>query len=235
MTLVKGGRLLHQYAVDVFTAIEEDQLRWARNNQDVLRVELYNNVLDAVSKGDTDAKIIGQRFILPPSFTGGPRYLVEKYHDAMAICREYGNPDLFITMTANPNWREIKEHLDRYGGDSPNDKPDIECRVFKMKLDELLKDFKKGTFFKPYTTALHRIETPSSEEVDEIISAELPNKKQDPEAYNLVTKHMIHGPCGVINPKSPCMENNVCTKKYPRPYNGSTSIDKSGYVLYRRR
>ncbi|CAN6994327.1 unnamed protein product [Brassica oleracea var. botrytis] len=70
-----GGRLLHQYVVDVFTAIKEDRLRWARNNQDVLRVELYSNVLDVVSKGDTDAKIIGQRFILPPSFTGGPRYL----------------------------------------------------------------------------------------------------------------------------------------------------------------
>ncbi|CAN6841756.1 unnamed protein product [Brassica oleracea] len=50
MTLVKGGRLLHQYVVDVFMAIEEDRLRWARNNQDVLRVELYSNVLDAVSK-----------------------------------------------------------------------------------------------------------------------------------------------------------------------------------------
>ncbi|XP_048622775.1 uncharacterized protein LOC106427373 [Brassica napus] len=255
MTLVKGDRLLHQYAVDIFTTIEEDRLRWARNNQDVLRAELNSNVLDAVSKGDTDAKIIGQRFILPPSFTGRPRYLVEKYHDAMAICREYGNPDLFITMTANPNWKEIKEHLDRYGGGSPNDRPDIECRVFKMKLDELLKDFKKRTFFKPYTATLHRIEfqkrglphahillwfgnssrTPSLEEVDEIISAELPNKEEDPEAYNLVTKHMIHGPCGVSNQKSPCMENNVCTKKYPRPYNGSTSIDKSGYVLYRRR
>ncbi|CDY08923.1 BnaC08g11530D [Brassica napus] len=56
------------------------------------------------------------RFILPPSFTGRPR--------------EYGNPDLFITMTANPNWKEIKEHLDRYGGGSPNDRPDIECRNF---------------------------------------------------------------------------------------------------------
>ncbi|CAN7011743.1 unnamed protein product, partial [Brassica oleracea var. botrytis] len=254
-TLVKGGHLLNQYVVDVFTAIEEDRLRWARNNQDVLRAELYSNVLDAVSKGDTDAKIIGQRFIQPPSFTGGPRYLVEKYHDAMAICREYGNPDLFITMTANPNWREIKEHIERYGGDSPNDRPDIECRVFKMKLDQLLKDFKEGTFFKPYTAALHRIEfqkrglphahillwfgnssrTPSAEEVDEIISAELPSKEEDPEAYNLVTKHMIHGPCGVINRKSPYMENNVCTKKYHRPYNDSTSIDNSGYVLHRRR
>ncbi|CAN6985587.1 unnamed protein product, partial [Brassica oleracea var. botrytis] len=200
MTLVKGGRLLHQYVVDVFTAIKEDRLRWARNNQYVLRAELYSNVLDAVSKGDTDAKVIGQRFILPPSFTGGPRYLVEKYHDAMAICREYGNPDLFITMTANPNWIEIKEHLERYGGDSPNDRPDIECQVCKMNLDQLLKAFKKGTFFKPYTGALHRMEfqkrglphahillwfgnssrTPSSEEVDEIISAELPNKEEDP-------------------------------------------------------
>ncbi|XP_048606214.1 uncharacterized protein LOC111203798 [Brassica napus] len=200
MTLVKGGCLLHQYVVDVFTAIEEDRLRWARNNQYVLRAELYSNVLDAVSKGDTDAKIIGQRFILQPSSTGGPRYLVEKYHDAMAICREYGNPDLFITMTTNPNWIEIKEHLERYGGDSPNDRPDIECQVCKMNLDQLLKAFKKGTFFKPYTAALHRMElkkiclphahillwfgnssrTPSSEEVDEIISAELPNKEEDP-------------------------------------------------------
>ncbi|XP_033134268.1 uncharacterized protein LOC117127729 [Brassica rapa] len=31
------------------------------------------------------------------------------------------------------------------------------------------------------------------------------------------------------------MEKNLCTKKYPRPYNDNTSIDKSGYVLYRRR
>ncbi|RID65595.1 LOW QUALITY PROTEIN: hypothetical protein BRARA_D00779 [Brassica rapa] len=215
-----GGRLLHQYVVDVFTAIEEDQLRWARNNQDVLRAELYSNVLDAIH---TAAK-----------FTDGPRYLVEKYHDVMSICREYGNPDLFITMTANPNWKEIKEH---------------------HEVRSATEGFQKGTFFKSYTAALHRIEfqkrglphehillwfgnssrTPSSEEVNEIISAELPNKEEDPEAYNLVTKHMIHGPCGVINPKSPCMENNVCTKKYPRPYNNSTSIDKSGYVLYRRR
>ncbi|CAN6817509.1 unnamed protein product, partial [Brassica oleracea] len=185
MTLIKGGRLLHQFVVDVYTAIEEDRLRWARNNQDVLRAKLYSNVLDSW-------------------------YLVEKYHDAIAICREFGNQNLFITMTVNPNWREIKEHLGKYGGDSPNDRPDIECRVFKMK-------------------------TPSAEEVDEIISAELPNKEEDPDAYNLVTKHMIHGPCGPINLKSPCMENNVCTKKYPRPYNDSTSIDNSGYVLYRRR
>ena len=124
-----------------------------------------------------------------------------------------------------------------------------------MKLDQLLKDFKKGTCFKPYTVAIHRIEfqkrglphahillwfgnssrIPSADEVDAIISAELPDTEKDPEAYALVTKHMIHGPCGVMNPKSPCMDKNVCTKKFPRPFNDNTSVDKSGYILYHRR
>ncbi|CAF2138868.1 unnamed protein product [Brassica napus] len=221
MTLIKSGRLLHQYVVDVYSSIEEDRLRWHRLNQDVLRAELYSNVCDAVGKGDTDARTV----------------------------------DLFITMTANPNWKEIKDHLAAYGGDSPNDRPDIECRVFKMKLDQLLDDFKKGTFFAPYTAALHRIEfqkrglphahillwfgdhsrTPSPEEIDKIISAELPDKQKDPEAYELVAKHMIHGPCGLDRPRSPCMENHVCAKKFPRPFTESTSIDKSGYIIYRRR
>ncbi|XP_013639239.1 PREDICTED: uncharacterized protein LOC106344395 [Brassica oleracea var. oleracea] len=157
----------------------------------------------------------------------------------MAICREYGNPDLFITMTTNPNWSEIKEHLTKYGGDSPKDRPDIECR-------ELFQTIQGGSPPDriPEKGLLHAhillwfgnsTRTPSAEEVDEIISAELPNKEEDPVAYDLVTKHMIHGPCGLLNLNSPCMENNVCTKKYPRPYNDNTSIDKSGYVLYRRR
>ncbi|KAF8088731.1 LOW QUALITY PROTEIN: hypothetical protein N665_0531s0004 [Sinapis alba] len=225
MTLIKRERLLHQYVVDVYTAIEEDWIRWARNNQDVLRADMYS---------DTDAKLIGQRFILPSSFTGGPRYLVEKYHDAMAICRQFGNPYLFITMTVNPNWLEIEQHLATYGGDSPNDRPDIECRVFKIKLDQVLEDFKKGTFFKPYTASLHRIEFQKRGLPHAHILLWFGNSSRTP-SYNLVSKHMIHGPCGVIKPNSPCMEKKVCTKKYPRPYNDYTSIDKSGYVLYHRR
>lgn len=159
MGIIKGGRLFHQYAVDAYTAIEQERLQWAINNQEQLRADLYNNVFDAVGRGETEGQKIGQRIILPSSFTGGPRYMIEKYHDAMAICRAYGNPTLFITMTANPNWKEIKEHLATYDETTGNERPDIESRVFEMKLEELLKDLERGTFFRPYIvgTFLHLI------------------------------------------------------------------------------
>ncbi|CAA7024783.1 unnamed protein product [Microthlaspi erraticum] len=255
MTIVKGGRLFHQYAVDAYTAIEQKRLQWARDNQEQLRADLYNNVFDAVGKGETEGTKIGKRIILPSSFTGGPRYMIEKYHDAMAICRHYGNPTLFITMTANPNWDEIKEHIAKHGETAGNQRPDMETRVFEKKLGDLLKDLEKGLFFSPYIAALHTVEfqkqglphahmliwlkrettIPTPDEVNKIISAELPNKEEDPIGFELVEKHMMHGPCGVDRPSSPCMSKKFCTKKYPRQYNEFTSIDKSGYIIYRCR
>ena len=147
MKIIKSGRLFHQYIVDTYTATEQERLRFIRLNQKKLRAELYTNICDALESGDTDASKLGTKVILPSSFTGSPRYMSEKYQYAMAICRWYGNPNLFITFTANPNWVEVKEHLEVYGGDSANNRPDLECRVFKLKLEELMSDFKKGAFF----------------------------------------------------------------------------------------
>ncbi|CAN7016939.1 unnamed protein product, partial [Brassica rapa subsp. trilocularis] len=227
MVIVRSKRLLHQYIVDAYTSIEQERLRWFRLNQKKIRADLYNNVQDAVMKGDTDAKSIGKRVILPASFTGSPRYMAEKYHDAMAICRWYGNPDLFITITTNPKWDEISDHLKMYGSDDPNDRPDLEARVFKMKLDELISDFNKGIFFPRPKAVVYTIEfqkrglphahillwldgdfrNPTAADIDNIISAELPDKEKDPEAYGLVEQHMMHGPCGEDRKTSPCMED----------------------------
>ncbi|XP_010446026.1 PREDICTED: uncharacterized protein LOC104728792 [Camelina sativa] len=207
-TIVRSDRLFHQYVVDAYTAIEQERMDFYQFNQKKLRADLYNNVCDAIVQGDADSKKLGNRIILPSSFIGGSRYMVENYRDAMALCRWYGNLDLFITITANPKWEEVIDHIKMAGNENAYDRPNIECRVFKMKLEKLFKDLQDGVFFGPITA----------------------DKEEDPEGFLLVEQQMMHGPCG---PK--CMDDNKCTKKFPRPYNDSTSISEAGYITYRRR
>ncbi|GKB95655.1 helicase [Tanacetum coccineum] len=146
-TLLRGGRLFQQYLVDAFTAVEEQRLKWSRNNQDTLRADLYHNVCDAVTMGDTNAEGLGKRIVLAGTFTGGPRYMMSNYQDAMALCRTYGNPDMFITFTSNPKWPEISEMLSYLPGQKPHDRPEIGTRVFKLKLTQLLEDLTKNKVF----------------------------------------------------------------------------------------
>ncbi|GFQ83182.1 ATP-dependent DNA helicase PIF1 [Trichonephila clavata] len=78
-------------------------------------------------------------------------------------------------------------------------------------------------------------ETLHVHKVDDFISAEIPNPEEDPELFNCITTQMVHGPCGVINPFSPCMKNGRCTKRYPRDFLKETQTGRDGYPLYRRR
>jgi len=48
-----GGRLFQQFIVDAYAAVEEDRLRWIRNNQATLRAEIYRGLCDALKSGDT--------------------------------------------------------------------------------------------------------------------------------------------------------------------------------------
>ena len=46
---------------------------------------------------------------------------------------------------------------------------------------------------------------PTPSLIDRFISAEIPDPNEDPLGYALVAEHMIHGPCGPLNPNAPCM------------------------------
>lgn len=54
------------------------------------------------------------------------------------------------------------------------------------------------------------------EEVHGIISAKIPDKETDHLAYEPILWTKIHGPCGSINPNSPCMIKERCSKHCPK-------------------
>jgi hypothetical protein len=67
--------------------------------------------MDAISRECTSGNEMGKTIILPASHIGGRRYMIQNYHDSIAICRVHGPPDFFITFTCNANWPEIQESL----------------------------------------------------------------------------------------------------------------------------
>ncbi|XP_073821586.1 uncharacterized protein [Musca autumnalis] len=174
----------------------------------------------------------------------------EYAQDAMTYVRNYGRPDLFITFTCNPQWTEIKEHL--LPGQTPIDRHDITARVFKQKLKVLMDMIVKHKVFGEVRCWMYSVEWQKrglphahiliwnvnkirQDEIDAIISAEIPDQATDPELFEVVTKNMIHGPCGQLNINSPCMVDGKCSKRYPRDLIAETITGNDGYPLYRRR
>ena len=76
---------------------------------------------------------------------------------------------------------------------------------------------------------------PTPDDIDRIISAEIPDPVKQPELYNLVKAHMLHGPCGLANEISPCMRDGRCSKYYPKRFQSVTVVDQEGFPVYRRR
>src|SRR5271170_1006039 len=252
--ILHGGRLCQEYIVDAWVCTESNRLNWAKTHQAELRADCYNGLQDAMGgELEHDARQLGRRIILPSTIPGTPRHMKQLYQDSMAICRHYGRADFFITFTCNPKWDEITANLPP--GFSSTDRPDIVARVFNLKLKALLDDLlTKHVLGKPvadvYTIEFQKRGLPHAhillilndedkirdvEFLDTIICAEIPDRNVDRDLYNVVTSNMLHGPCGVTHPKSPCMMNGKCSKRFPKQFSEETMAHEDGYPIYRRR
>ncbi|XP_020968552.1 uncharacterized protein LOC107620094 isoform X1 [Arachis ipaensis] len=72
-------------------------------------------------------------------------------------------------------------------------------------------------------------------DIDKIICAEIPDHDVDNAYYEAVKSFMLHGPCGLSKPTSPCMEEGRCMRHFPKKFNEVTTVDEDGYPVYRRR
>jgi hypothetical protein len=87
--LLRAGELLQEFVVDAWAQTEANRLRFLQHNQKQLRVELYNGLMDA-AEGDLSLEDVGRRSVLPSTFAGSPRQMVQLYQDSLAIVRHAG-------------------------------------------------------------------------------------------------------------------------------------------------
>lgn len=157
-----------------------------------------------------DLNDVGQRFILPSSYTGGPRYMKQCLQDSLALACYYKSIDLFITVTCNPTWPEITWEL--LPGQMAADRPDLCARVFNMKKKVIIEElYQKGIFGQTvayvYTIEFQKRGLPhmhiliflkdgekilTPDDIDTAIWARWPNPDTEPKLFETVKRCMVH-------------------------------------------
>ncbi|GJW89594.1 DNA helicase [Tanacetum coccineum] len=128
-------------------------------------------------------------------------------------------------------------------------------RVFEQKVKDFLTFLKEVKTFGDVSAVLYAIkfqkrglphchtwlwvdsknEMQDAQQIDNYISAEIPDSVQDPRGYKLVRRLMMHRPCGAASPSAACMQHGSCSKHFPKTYNDRTFFDSNGHTHYRRR
>ncbi|XP_021775482.1 uncharacterized protein LOC110739322 [Chenopodium quinoa] len=154
---------------------------------------------------------------------------------------------LFITITCNPNWSEIKQEL--APGELAKNRPDLVARIFHAKLIALKKQIMEEKTFGEVAALIYVVEfqkrglphahillilahgykIKDAAAFDNFVTTEIPSTK-NPHLREVVLSHMMHGPCmkhmGRIG---------VCKYGYPKPFVTKTTSHEDRYPMYKRR
>ena len=248
---IMAGELSQQFMVDAACKVQQHRLDYIDKNQHVFRSDDLETVLNHIdglveedyeasqqlaahvagviqSGGEQEARAvpkIGVLKKLPASFRGGPRYNKHNYYNSMAMVGALGKPCLFITITCNPLWPEVKPLI--VDGICPKENIPLICKVFEGKVQTLLDEIDKGRIFGGclgYTGVIefqkrglphfHSVvwlerddKLNTADKVDKVITAEIPDPEADPVLHEIVKKYMLHNKCGVENPNAVCMRS----------------------------
>ncbi len=206
--LFRAGRLFQQYVATQAARCDVYRAAWIRSpaGQKQIRAEEYGSLVDAAAQGD-DLSRVGKAVVCPSSEHGSRRAMAVLFLNCMAMVQRFGRPDLFITVTCNPNHPDILRSL--LPGQHPTDRPDLIARYFNRQVHALLEVLTEGQVFGafemysaiiefqqrnlPHLHLLLRLvkgpRDPS--EYDQYVSAEIP-PNTDPDLQKTVLDLMTH-------------------------------------------
>jgi hypothetical protein len=236
------SRLTQEYMVDMYSRVEEERIfniKRGKQNQ-----QLRFNVND----GDVWAGEDSWHSQLPASFMGSRAWASNQVADALTLCRTFGKPTLFITMTTNPQWQEITSQL--LPKQNASDIPQVVVRVFHQKMRRMIQVLAKASggfqymiwvveFQKrglPHCHVLVKLKAALSiAETEALVRAELPSEEEDPQLRALILKHNMHSKAHLSGPYSRCNKKGRCVYGFPIPLQVTTSFNEFGHILLRRR
>jgi hypothetical protein len=151
-------------------------------------------------------------------------------------------------MATNSRWPEIQSQL--LLGQDINGIPVVVCRTFHALFPALKSflrtkfgglayeisviEFQKRGLPHAHIAVKFKHELPLSA-IDSLISAELPDPKENSELYTQVLTFHMHSQDHLTRPGSRCNSDGNCAYGYPQQITSNTHIDNIGRVHYRRR
>jgi hypothetical protein len=167
----------------------------------------------------------------------------------MAICRVNSAPSLFITMTANPNWPEVRNII--LDGENAADHPTEMVLIAYLKIKRLLFELvgmcclgrviayistiefqKRGLPHIHLMLTLDKADHPdTTEKIDLLVSAEIPDPIKEPQLHTIITENNFHGLC----PGRPCWTGSACKQGFPKPFADRKVVVDGAYPVYKQR
>ncbi|KAL3084144.1 hypothetical protein niasHS_008613 [Heterodera schachtii] len=210
---------------------------------------------------------IGRVFMTDEHFRGSRQYYQREYANCMTICREVGKPDLLVTFTMDPECPELEEMLPTDPSGQRQqwyDRPDIICRLFIDKLNELHHDLTYKEVMGPIRGWFYSLEhqkrglphvhfalildwdrvrsggvimTPE-DYIGQYISAEIPENPSG-RSPEVTLRRQLYNTITTMNIHTcsarRCIVDGKCTKHFPRPFSYDNVYSENAYPRYRRR
>lgn len=249
-----SNQLLQLYILHGFIKSQAELFYFLRQRTTMGRRDTLEE-LEGYVRGERGDRVGSAVKLLPSTVVGSPRWYQARLAEAKAITARAGLPTYLLTVTCNPEWKELQEN--KGPSQKVEDRPDLVAHVFNLFLRQIeyevrtlqvlgvcvaylrVTEYQKRGL--PHAHALITVrpeDVPrTAAHVDTVISAELPDPELEPELHQVLTRCNFHDRCE-LNEDAPCLNpgTRTCSKGYPKPYRETTDLyHESGRVEYRRR
>ncbi|XP_027150474.1 sister chromatid cohesion protein PDS5 homolog A-B-like [Coffea eugenioides] len=207
--ILNTGRLLQQFAVDMYVKLETQRLDFYRSKQLLIRREQLQGLMDSVGHGQSQgSKVEIKENMLPTDKAQNRIDLCAKmFHAKLEMLKqELFKKEIFGEVAAYTYVIEFQKH----------GLPHAHFLIVLKPNSELY----------------------SADSYDQIVCAELPDENTQKHLFKMVCRHMMHVPCGSKNLNNVCMQRKrvkFCKNKYPKQWANSTTHGENAYPIYRRK